>query len=75
MGLEQAHGRGLAEAGITYDLATPMGLTVPPGLGLKDYGFEPYAPRAQDTDRAHGNDERISIACLCAGLDLQLAVA
>ena len=52
-----------------------MGLTVPPGLGLKDYGFEPYAPRAQDTDRAHGNDERISIACLCAGLDLQLAVA
>ncbi len=31
------------------------------GLGIKAYGFEPYVLEEAEQDRAHGNDERISV--------------
>jgi acetylornithine deacetylase/succinyl-diaminopimelate desuccinylase-like protein len=37
------------------------------GLGIQAYGFEPYLLDQTEQDRAHGNDERISVANILLG--------
>ena len=38
--------------------------------GITSYGFAPFAVQESDSDRAHGNDERISVQSFTAGVRL-----
>lgn len=39
-------------------------------IGIQTYGFEPYRLTDEEYDRSHGNDERLGVASLGAGIEL-----